>query len=230
MKSLRFLVLAVMMAACLGGTILAVDYSFYSPGNGDYYRTDDSVSNGSPEFYAPSDEGASSPESGIGMFTNDYAAPSGGHIAFPDVWGDGASTSFNSFTLPEAIMADNGSLGILSIGSINLRASIFEGENLESMTKGVGHFMSTSAWEGNVGLCAHNRSGLFGRLKEVKVGDTITYETVLGTKTYKVSVVTRISETDFSYLGRSNANMLTLITCVENVPSKRLMVQAVEMP
>ena len=230
MKILRFLVLAAMMALCLGGTILAADYSFYSPGNGDYYRTDDSVSNWTTEFFEASEEGVSTSETGIGMFTNDYVAPSSGHIAFPDVWGDAAATSFNSFTLPDVIMADNGSLGILSIGSINLRASIFEGENLESMTKGAGHFMSTSAWEGNVGLCAHNRTGHFGHLKEVKVGDTITYETVLGTKTYRVSVVTRISETDFSYLGRSNANMLTLITCVENVPSKRLMVQAVEVP
>ena len=230
MKILRFLVLAAMMAACLGGTIHATDYSFYSPGNGAYYRTDDSVSNGAPEFYAPSDGGVSTSDTGSGMLTSDYVAPSGDHVAFPDVWSDCAATSFNSFTLPEAIMADNGSLGTLSIGSINLRASIFEGENLESMTKGVGHFMSTSAWEGNVGLCAHNRTGHFGHLKEVKVGDTITYETVLGTKTYKVSVVTRISETDFSYLGRSNTNTLTLITCVENVPSKRLMVQAVEMP
>ena len=230
MKILRFLVLAAMMALCLGGTTLAADYSFYSPGNGDYYQTDDSVSNWSPEFFEAAEAGIPPSDMGSDVFTNDYVAPSSGHIAFPDVWGDAAATTFNSFTLPEAIMADNGSLGILSIGSINLRASIFEGENLESMTKGVGHFMSTSAWEGNVGLCAHNHTGFFGRLKEVEVGDTVTYETVLGTKTYKVSVVTRISETDFSYLGRSNTNMLTLITCVENVPSKRLMVQAVEVP
>ena len=30
---------------------------------------------------------------------------------------------------------------------------VWEGESTESMKKGLGHYSSTSAWDGNVGLC-----------------------------------------------------------------------------
>ena len=69
----------------------------------------------------------------------------------------------------------------------------------------------------------------FGKLKNVKVGDTVKYETIQGTKTYEVTFVGKISSTDYSYTNEMGDNRITLITCVANQPSLRLCVQAVEI-
>ena len=64
---------------------------------------------------------------------------------------------------------------------------------------------------------------------DLKKGDKIKYTTKFGTRTYQVKTVTKINETDYSYLERTSDNRMTLITCVENVPRKRWCVQAVEV-
>lgn len=45
----------------------------------------------------------------------------------------------------------------IEIPKINLVAPIEEGTSIEVMNKFVGHFESTSKWNGNIGLAAHNR-------------------------------------------------------------------------
>lgn len=60
-------------------------------------------------------------------------------------------------------------------------------------------------------------------------GGTITYTTQLGTRNYSVYYVGQISETDFSRPERTSENIITLVTCVENVPSMRWCVQAREI-
>lgn len=47
---------------------------------------------------------------------------------------------------------DDGSIGSLHIPKINKTLKVYEGESLENMKKGIGHFESTSAWDGNVGF------------------------------------------------------------------------------
>lgn len=69
----------------------------------------------------------------------------------------------------------------------------------------------------------------FNALKNVKVGDTVTYQTNQGTRTYQVETVAHISSTDYSYLNEMGDNRITLITCIANQPSLRLCVQAVEI-
>ena len=106
------------------------------------------------------------------------------------------------------------------------------GATSDSMSKGAGHYASSSLWSGNVGLFGHNRGGSvahFAELKDVKVGDTVTYTTNLGTKTYSVTFVGSISNTDYSYLNEMGDNRITMITCIANQPSLRLCVQAVEI-
>ena len=68
----------------------------------------------------------------------------------------------------------------------------------------------------------------FGKLKKLKPGDEMSYTTKLGTRTYVVDSVSKISDTDWSKLQYTSDNRLTLITCVEDVGSQRLCVQAVE--
>jgi len=141
--------------------------------------------------------------------------------------------SASRFTLPESVALPDGSLGVLSISSINLRVAIYETDDeIESMAHGVAHLKSTSTWDGNVGLAGHNRgvNTYFGRIHELKVGDVITLKTSLGSRSYLVQTNKVIDENDWSTLGRTDDNRITLITCIDNQPTKRLCVQAVEQP
>ena len=77
-------------------------------------------------------------------------------------------------------------------------------------------------------LRGHNRgvNNHFGQIHTLEIGDEITYTTKLGTRTYEVFFVGQIKETDFSRLGRTTENQVTLITCVRNVRDMRWCVQA----
>jgi len=126
---------------------------------------------------------------------------------------------------------DDGSIGMLHIPKISKTLKVYEGESLENMRKGIGHFESTSAWDGNVGFAAHNRgaSGYFGFVKNLQIGDKLTYTTRYGVRNYKIVSKEQISDTDYTSLGWTAENTLTLITCVENKPSLRWSVQAEEI-
>ena len=126
---------------------------------------------------------------------------------------------------------DDGSIGSLHIPKINKTLKVYEGESLENMRKGIGHFESTSAWDGNIGLAGHNRgaSGYFGFVKDLEIGDKMTYTTRYGVRNYKIVSKIRINDTDYTSLGWTDKNTLTLITCVENKPSLRWSVQAEEI-
>ena len=124
----------------------------------------------------------------------------------------------------------DGSIGTLKIPAIGLNVTAYDGEVTAAMLKGVGHIDSTSSWLGTVGLCGHNRgvNNNFGKLKNLKIGDEITYTTSLGTRTYVVTFVGKIASTDWSYLQYTTDNRITLLTCVEDQPQYRLCVQGVE--
>ena len=126
---------------------------------------------------------------------------------------------------------DDGSIGSLHIPKINKTLKVYEGESLENMRKGIGHFESTSAWDGNVCFAGHNRgaSGYFGFVKDLEIGDKMTYTTRYGVRNYKIVSKVRINDTDYTSLGWTDKNTLTLITCVENKPSLRWSVQAEEI-
>lgn len=141
------------------------------------------------------------------------------------------TTSSTPFTLPDGLCYSDGSIGRLKIPSIGVNVKVYETESLESLAKGAGHFKSTSCWDGNVGIAGHNRgiTNHFGKIHTLKTGDQITYTTQLGTRTYEVFFVGQIEETDFSRLKRTNDNIITLVTCVQNVRNMRWCVQAREV-
>jgi sortase A len=125
----------------------------------------------------------------------------------------------------------DGSIGKLTIPKINVSVKVWEGETLDNLKKGAGHFTGTSQWDGNVGLCGHNRGsyGIFGEIHLLSAGDRITYETSRGTRTYEVYYIGQISEYDWSRLGWTESNIITLTTCVRDVPELRYCVQAREV-
>jgi len=123
-------------------------------------------------------------------------------------------------------------LGVLIIPKIGLKQEIKEGIDMPTLSEYIGHFPTTSALNGNVGLAAHNRgykNNYFANIYKLKVGDEITYQSQYGIKKYTVKTSKEISDEDWSYLQKTNDNRLTLITCVKNKPNKRLCVQAIEV-
>lgn len=146
-----------------------------------------------------------------------------------DVWAEDEPVTAD-FTLPEDMkLGENGSIGIVTVPSVGIQMSVYETDDaMEDMKYGAAHFKQTSTWEGNVGLSGHNYKDQFGPLTRVALGDTIVYETSLGTRCYQVTDVQEIDETDWSYLERTEENNITLITCVLNQPEKRLMVRGSE--
>ena len=125
----------------------------------------------------------------------------------------------------------DGSIGYIEVPRFSETIKIFEGTSNASLKKGAGHFTYTSEWHGLVGLAGHNRgsSDYFYFVKNMEIGDTISYTTKEGTRTYKVYLKERVYEDDTSYLSDTSNNVLCLITCVENVSEQRWAVLASEI-
>lgn len=136
-----------------------------------------------------------------------------------------------AFTGVDDMKRSDGSIGTVKIPSLDISMKVWEGETDSSMAKGMGHYSSTSGWNGNVGVCGHNRGAKYviGSIKNLKIGDTIKYTTVYGTRTYAVSFVGKISNTDWSYLQATSDNRITLTTCLADQPAYRICVQAIEV-
>lgn len=188
---------------------------------------------GSPESYQTGSGTVLLPQTQPGISTP--VTGGGGTVYYPpaeavspptgDVW------TSSTFTLPDNLYYPDNSIGQLQIPSIGVNVKVYETESMESLAKGAGHFKSTSCWDGNVGIASHNRgvTNYFGQIHTLEAGDRITYTTKLGTRTYEVFFVGQIAETDFSRLGRTNENLITLITCVRDVRNMRWCVQAREI-
>lgn len=139
--------------------------------------------------------------------------------------------SVPAYTGVDGMERKDGSIGTLKIPSLNINMKVWEGEIRASMAKGLGHYSSTSGWDGNIGVCGHNRGAKYniGSIRNLEIGDTITYSTVYGTRTYAVILVRTISDSDWSYLQATADNRITITTCLADRPSKRVCVQAVEV-
>ncbi len=147
----------------------------------------------------------------------------------PDIW-DTVVTSTGYTQVTTSLYTSSGTLGTLSIPSIGLQVAIYEGTDDTALSKGAGHFSSTSIWDGNVALAGHNRgvTNHFGEIHTLDTGDTIKLYTTLGTRVYEVYSVRMISATDVSVLKPSSENIITLVTCVMDNPEYRWCVQAIE--
>ena len=126
---------------------------------------------------------------------------------------------------------EDGTIGTLYVERTKNTIKVYEGEDLANLKIGAGHFASTSAWDGNVCLAGHNRGGsaYFSFVKDLQYGDRLTYATRYGTRTYEVYSKTQISEYDNLPLSWSADNILTLITCVADVPELRFCAVAREV-
>jgi sortase A len=80
----------------------------------------------------------------------------------------------------------DGSVGTLYIHKTGKTVAVYEGESLDNLKKGAGHFSATSAWDGNVALCGHNRGNwpYFSFVKDMRTGDKVTHTTKMALWTY----------------------------------------------
>ena len=258
MKKILTFALAVNMMASLAASASALEYSIAPPKDFDFGRDTSievihTADGGAMRNEDVSKNAALIPpifgsESMNALHTGEYLTPNlapGGIPASGSVIGGGASgvvtpgsTVSGGNYQPSVLFTDvtselyykNGSLGKIEIPALDLSVHIYQGTDSKTLAKGVGHFEDTSIWEGNVCLAAHNRgaNSYFGQIHTLNIGDKITLTTKLGTRTYKVTDVSKVSETDRSGLADSGENMLTLYTCVRNQRDQRRCVTAVE--
>lgn len=151
-----------------------------------------------------------------------------------NAWYNGTNKGMQAsagFTERSQLSYTAGHFGAVSIGNRGLFAYVYPSASSESMQKGAGHVDGTSAWNGNVVLCGHNRGSWphFSTLKNVKPGDQVTYKTSLGTRVYRVVSAGPVGTTDTSVLNPTSNNQITLLTCIANEPNYRFCVVAQEM-
>ena len=258
MKKIITLCLSLCMTATLAAPAHALEYSIDAPNDYDFGRNTSievihTADGGAMKNTDVSKNAALIPpafcsESMNALNTGEYLTPNlapGGIPASGSVIGGGASgvvtpgsTVSSGGYQPSVLFTEvsgdlyykNGSLGRLEIPALDLSVRIYQGTDSKTLAKGIGHFEDTSIWEGNVCLAAHNRgtNSYFGQIHTLNIGDKITLTTKLGTHTYKVTDVSKVSETDRSGLADSGENMLTLYTCVRNQRDQRWCVTAVE--
>ena len=144
----------------------------------------------------------------------------------------GSSVSVTQYTeVTSDLYYSGGHLGTLQIPAIGLTVKVYQGTDSATLAKGAGHLEGTSIWDGNVCIAGHNRGVRddFGDLHTLEPGDTVTWTTKLGTRTYKVLSVQKVLETNTSGAASTSDNRMTLFTCVRNERDYRWQVQAVEV-
>ena len=223
--------LTMLLALCclLGAFAMpasALEYTFDSPSTGDFGTptSDDTI-------YEHKDPnvGRSTGSSGGGtiLLPGAVDAPTSSYPT-SDSTVNTTATGFTNVTTD--LYYSNGSLGTLKIPAIGLTVKVVQGTDSRALAKGAGHFTSTSIWDGNVSLAGHNRgvTNHFGKIHTLDTGDTITLTTKLGTRTYSVTSVMKVGETDNSMLAATTENCITLFTCVRDERDYRWCVRAVE--
>ena len=178
---------------------------------------------GSASAYTPNTGYPLTPNLAPGYMVGDGVVGTG-PITFPGITGP-------STAVPEDTTVMQPSTGFTDVTS----GLYYSGGHLATLkipSLGVNvHFTDTSIWDGNVCVAGHNRgvNCYFGNIHTLSIGDKITLTTKLGTRTYSVTGVSKISELDNSLLGPTVENCITLFTCVRNQSAYRWAVRAVEI-
>ncbi len=150
---------------------------------------------------------------------------------YPPAGNENFTTSAVGYTdVTSDLYYAGGHLGTLKIPSIGVNVKIYQGTDSATLAKGAGHFEDTSIWSGNVCVAGHNRGTncYFGEIHTLNIGDEIMLTTKLGTRTYCVTSVQKVSETDSSGTASTSDNRITLFTCVRNERAYRWCVTAEE--
>jgi sortase A len=132
------------------------------------------------------------------------------------------------------LLADGDVLGEIEVPRLGLDAIVVQGDSPATLKRAVGHLSQSALpgeW-GNVALAGH-RDTFFRPLRDIRLGDTITFKTQERTFEYLVQSIEVVAPTDVGVLEPSTGHDLTLLTCypvyyVGPAP-KRLVVRAREV-
>lgn len=104
--------------------------------------------------------------------------------------------------------------GNLVIESATLDYPVYHGDREEDFRKGIGHYNGSGfpGEGGNVVLSGH-RNTVFKALKDVEVGDKVTFETTYGKYEYVISDIRITDGNDKTIVQPSSTEKLTLYTC-----------------
>ena len=187
---------------------------------------------GTPTSYLPGSGDPLTPNLIPGALDGGGLVSQTGSVNYPviDTGNGGSSGQDVGYTaVTSDLYYSGGHLGTLKIPAIGLSTKVYEGTDSSTLAKGAGHFPGTSIWDGNCCIAGHNRGVRddFGDLHTLEPGDTITWTTKLGTRTYQVVSVEKVLETDTSGTATTSDNRITLFTCVRDQRAYRWCVQAV---
>ena len=251
-KSLTMLLAVCCMLTAFSTPASALEYRFDGPDAGTFgrptsddtiYVTTDEPANtdrskdaayippafGSPTSYVPNAGELLTPN----LVGGAVSGPVSGVTVLPpsisgsDAGNTGSYTPVKYTAVTKDLYYSGGYLGTLKIPTLGLSVKVYQGTDSDALRKGAGHFTNTSIWEGNVAIAGHNRgvNNHFGKIHTLSIGDTIKLTTLLGTRSYEVYSVSKISVNDISVLNDSTEDIITLVTCVMNQPDYRWCVQ-----
>lgn len=131
-----------------------------------------------------------------------------------------ASTPLDPTPTPEPVVlysvqpALNAKIGTITLPSLKLSWSIFEGTTETQLRKGVGHYVGSvlPGIRDNSVLSGH-RTTVFNRLGELHEGDSILVKTSAGTFTYAVRSFRIVDRDDKTVIVPRQTAVLTLTTC-----------------
>jgi LPXTG-site transpeptidase (sortase) family protein len=112
------------------------------------------------------------------------------------------------------LVATGDAIGEMKIPRIGLETIVVQGESSRILHRAVGHLVETAmpGEPGNVALAGH-RDGFFRPLKDIRVGDAISFNTLDGEFVYRVESTEVVWPSDVQVLKATRENTLTLVTC-----------------
>jgi sortase A len=138
------------------------------------------------------------------------AAHAAEHIPDMQLWSDEAKARYLAALEEERAPV----VGMLSAPSLDLDVPVYDSASDLNMDRGAGVIdgMSYPHEPGHIGIAGH-RDGYFRAFKDIKLGDRIVLQTLYGTKEFVVDDLQVIEPTALEYLGDTDEQRLTLVTC-----------------
>lgn len=131
-------------------------------------------------------------------------------IKYPEVRFDSVSKKLINYPLWGT------EFGTIEIPSVNIKQPIYQGDTLDILKYGVGHYSGSMFFGegGSIILAGHNNKGFLYHLPEVKIDDTIEVKTTYGTFTYKIydtKIIHHSNNDAFPYY--KDQEVLMIYTC-----------------
>jgi sortase A len=137
--------------------------------------------------------------------------------------------------IPSPRLVEGGVIGEIQVRRLHLKAIVVQGSSHTILRRAVGHIPETAlpGEPGNVALAGH-RDTFFRPLRNIRLGDAITFKTAAGDFQYVVESTAVVAASEVGVLASSDGRTLTLITCfpfdyIGSAPN-RFVVHARELP